>query len=64
MTVICMCVSFDDEELGLLQQTMPWTFLLWFFFLLIYTNISKTEHQEIGIIFFCLKFAYGFKTRF
>lgn len=52
MTVICMRVSFDDEELGLLQQTMPWTFLLWFFFLLIYTNIGKTEHQEIGIIFF------------
>lgn len=35
-----------------------------FFFLLIYTNSSKTEHQEIGIIFFCLKFANGFKTRF
>lgn len=64
MAVICMRVSFDDEELGLLQQTMPWTFLLCFFFLLIYTNSSKTEHQEIGIIFFCLKFAYGFKTRF
>lgn len=64
MTVICMPLSFDDEELGLLQQTMPWTFLLCFFFLLIYTNSSKTEHQEIGIIFCCLKFAYGFKTRF
>lgn len=54
MTVICMRVSFDDEELGLLQQPMPWTFLL-FFFLLIYTNSSKTEHQEIGIIFFWFK---------
>lgn len=52
MTVICMRVSFDDEELGLLQQTMPWTFLLCVFFLLIYTNSSKTEHREIGIIFF------------
>lgn len=51
MTVICMRVSFDDEELGLLQQPMPWTFLLCFF-LIIYMNSSKTEHQEIGIIFF------------
>lgn len=51
MTVICMRVSFDDEELGLLQQTMPWTFLLGFFFLLFIRIVVKQNIKKSGSFF-------------